>query len=192
MICIAGNLPVLQVGRYQVTGYHTRWIHQAITEAATRSGQEDFAFIDDVYEGVIHYLKNKCPLRLLKLEDLYDRVAHMLNRIGYASIANALQPLAPPVTISLERAAKDAGEGFELAFFNELQLELSQLKQVGANEIFFCHLEECIRILTQKQEWTRECENLEADILDWLQKVGTSPERQGHRIRASLYSFRAA
>lgn len=186
MICIAGNLPVLQVGRYQVTGYSTHWIRIAIEEAAERAQQEEFAFVEDIYEGVIHYLEHKCALRLLKLEDLYKRIAFMLSRIGYGSIANALQPIAPPVTISLERAARDAGEGYELAFYKELQNELFNLKDTGATEVYFSHVEECVHILSRTEEWDTRCEDLEANILDWLKKVGTKPEKQGYRIRASL------
>lgn len=186
MICIAGNLPVLQIGRYQVTGYSTQWIRHAIDQAAHRACLDDFAFTDDIYEGILHYLENKCSLRLLKIEDLYKRVSHMLSRIGYATIANALEPIAPPVTISLERAALDAGSGFELAFFNCLQCELSELKQTGATDVYFSHVEECVQILRQTKSWDHSCDELSADILDWLQKVGTRPERDGYRIRASL------
>ena len=186
MICIAGNLPILQIGRYQVTGYSTQWIRHAIDQAAHRACLEDFAFTDDIYEGVVHYLESKCSLRLLKIEDLYKRVSHMLSRIGYATIANALEPMAPPVTISLERAARDAGCGFELAFFKDLQNELRELKQTGATEVYFSHVDECVRILRQTDKWDRKCEELAADILDWLEKVGTRPERDGYRIRISL------
>ena len=186
MICIVGNLPVLQVGRYQVTGYSTQWIRKAIEQAAERVQQDEFAFTDDVYEGVIHYLEHKCSLRLLQLDDLYKRIAHMLSRIGYGSIANALEPLAPAVTISLERAARDAGDGYELAFFHELQTELLELKSTGATDVYFSNVEECVHILKQTDTWTSDCIELEADIIDWLKKVGTQPQRQGYRIRASL------
>ena len=186
MICIVGNLPVLQVGRYQVTGYSTQWIRKAIEQAAVRAQQEEFAFTEDVYEGVIHYLEHKCSLRLLKIEDLYKRLAHMLSKIGYGSIANALIPIAPPITISLERAARDAGDGYELAFFKELQDELHLLKETGADDVYFSHVEECIHILKQTKIWDDSCKRPEAYIVDWLAKVGTRPQRQGYRIRANL------
>ncbi|GAA5496270.1 hypothetical protein SAMN02745181_2586 [Rubritalea squalenifaciens DSM 18772] len=186
MICIVGNMPVLQIGRHQVSGYDTRCIHSSIEKAADRAGLGDFAFVDDVYDGVIHYLEKTCPLRLLRIEELYERVRHMLKRIGYASIAFSLEPEAPAVTISLERAARDAGLGFELAFFKELQEELNELKGYGASEVYFCDIESCVRILKQCEDWNEDCAHLEADILDWLQKVGTQPERQGYRIRANV------
>lgn len=187
MICIVGNLPILQVGRYQVTGYSTQWIRTAIEQAAQRAHQYDFAFTEDIYEGIIHYMEHKCSLRLLQIEDLYKRISHMLNRIGYGAIANALEPVAPPVTISLEKAAHQAGEGYELAFYSTLQEELKELKNTGAIDVYFCDIKECVHVLAgEPKKWDESCHELEANIMDWLQKAGTAPERQGYRIRASL------
>ncbi|WP_018970319.1 hypothetical protein [Rubritalea marina] len=187
MICIIGNLPILQIGRYQVTGYSTQWIRTAIEQAAQRAHQYDFAFTEDIYEGIIHYMEHKCSLRLLQIEDLYKRIAHMLNRIGYGTIANALEPVAPPVTISLERAAQDAGDGFELAFYSSLQHELKELKDTGAIDVYFSDVKEGVQVLAgNPEDWNAQCQELEANIMDWLKKAGTRPEQQGYRIRASL------
>ncbi len=186
MICIAGNMPVIQVGDYQVTNYDTFWIRRAIQGAADRTQHSEFAFVDDVYEGVVYYLENQCSLRLLKLEALYDRIRHMLKRIGCEGIANALQIEAPPVTISLERAAVEAGNGFELAFYQILQKEMRGLKKMGAKEVFFGQVRESIMVLKQSQDWSEGCEQLERDIMLWLKKEGTKPQRLGYRIRCEL------
>ena len=60
MICLVGNRPVLQVGRHQVTGYDTAWLRETIMRGAVAAEREDFPFIDDLMEGIIHYLENKC------------------------------------------------------------------------------------------------------------------------------------
>lgn len=186
MICIAGNMPVIQVGDYQVTNYDTHWIHRAIQAAADRVQHSDFAFVDDIYEGIIYYLENQCSLRLLQLEDLYQRIRYMLKRIGCETVANALRIEAPPVTISLEKAAIDAGNGFELAFYQILQEEMRQLKKLGAKEVFFGHIQESILVLRQTKEWCDGCQQLENDIMLWFKKVGTKPQRLGYRIRCEL------
>ncbi len=179
-------MPVIQVGDYQVTNYDTFWIRRAIQGAADRAHHPEFAFVDDIYEAVVYYLENQCSLRLLHLEALFDRIRHMLKRIGCETIANALQIEAPPVTISLEKAATEAGNGFELAFYQILQKEMQSLKKLGAKEVFFGHLRESIMVLKQSQEWSDACEQLEKDIMLWLKKEGTKPERLGYRIRCEL------
>lgn len=179
-------MPVIQVGDYQVTNYDTFWIRRAIQGAADRAQHSEFAFVDDIYEAVVYYLENQCSLRLLQLEALYERIRHMLKRIGCETIANALQIEAPPVTISLERAAVEAGNGYELAFYQILQDEMRALKKMGAHEVFFGDIRQSIKVLKQSEEWTDACEQLEKDIMLWFKKEGTKPQRLGYRIRCEL------
>ncbi len=186
MICIAGNMPIIEVGHYQVSDYDTHWIRKAIQNAAERANQPQFLFVDDVYDGIVYYLENKCPLRLLQLDALYDRIRHTLKRIGFETIANALKVESPAVTISLERAAVEAGNGYELAFYQILKKEMAELKDLGAEEVFFSHIRDSILILRQDKTWSDSCDQLEKDILLWFKKAGTQPQQQGYRIRCSL------
>ncbi|MFT5905998.1 MAG: hypothetical protein ACI9E1_001603 [Cryomorphaceae bacterium] len=186
MICIAGNMPVLQVGEHQISNYDTYWIRRAIENASIRANQPHFSFIDDVYDGIVYYLEHKCPLRLLAIESLYTRIRHTLKRIGCEAIANALEVECPPITISLERAATDAGNGYELAFYQILQAEMISLKQLGAREVFFSEMRESVMIMKQAEQWYDDCDQLESDILLWLKKAGTQPQRQGFRIRCNI------
>lgn len=179
-------MPILQVGEYQVINYDTFWIRRAIDNAVRRSGLNEFIFVDDIYDGIIYYLENNCSLRLLPLEALFDRIRHTLKRIGYESIANALKIESPPITISLERAATQAGSGYELAFYNILQQEMKKLKELGSQEIFFSDLKESVLKLKQMDQWDESCEQLENDIMLWLKNAGTQPQRLGHRIRCTL------
>lgn len=164
MIAILGNRPALQVGCHQVIDYDTDWLDAALQRAATAANHEDFPFLADIRNGVVEYLECKCPLKLLKLEELYDRVRRMLIMIGCESIANQLEPVAPPVTVSLVNAATEAGNGFELAFFEKLRSELTQLRRQGASEIHFTGLRESSLILRGTDKWNRHCEKLLGEI----------------------------
>ena len=188
MICIAGNLPVLQVGRHQVCGYDTEWIRLGLMRAAKRADREDFPFIDDIYDSIVHYMEHKCPLRLLKIEKLIERITFMLKRIGCEHIARALPAMAPPLTISLEEAALSAGENYELGFFLNLKTEIMQAKKAGASALVFDDVKSSVCILTQKEGWDQACEELEKEIVSYLTELGESPTRQaeGRRIRIPL------
>ena len=72
MICLVGKLPVLQIGRHQVAGYDTGWIDIALQRAAKSCDRSDFPFIDDIRDGILHYLEHKCPWRVLPIEDLFQ------------------------------------------------------------------------------------------------------------------------
>ncbi len=164
MICFIGNRPAIQIGRHQVIDYGTDWLDDALVRAARAADHEDFPFVEDIRSGIMKYLETKCPLRLLMLDDLFDRVRQMLIQIGCQNIADKLEPLAPPVTVSLVQAAMNAGNGFELAFFETLRSELSSLREAGAEKFYFTDLKESILILRGTAKWTKGCDALLSEI----------------------------
>ena len=168
MISLIGSRPAIQVGRHQVIQYDTLWLGTALRRAATAAEREDFPFVDEIRQGIEKYLETKCPLRLLTLGELYDRLRHMLVRIGCETIADKLEPLAPPVTLSLLRLAKEAGDGYELAFFSLLRGELAELQAAGAEEIRFGGLREAVRTLCRTDKWDARCDSMLADLRGFL------------------------
>ncbi len=164
MIAILGNRPALQVGRHQVLDYDTSWIDAAILRAASAADHPDFPFVEEIRGGIIEYLESKCPLKLLALEELFDRVRRMLRQIGCERIAEKLEPVAPPVTVSLVHAAMTAGNGFEMGFFETLRSELEELRKLGAEEIHFTGLRESVCILRGTETWNRKCDPLLEEI----------------------------
>jgi len=168
VISLIGNRPALQIGRYQVIDYDTAWLDEALQRAARAAEREDFPFVDDIRSGIVKYLETKCPLKLLQLEELYNRVRRMLVKIGCERIAAHLRPLAPPVTVPLVRAAIEAGNGFELAFFATLRAELRELRAAGAEDIRFTGLRESSLILRGTSRWNKHCENLLTEIRAFL------------------------
>ena len=183
MISLIGNRPALQIGRYQVIDYDTAWLDDAIRRAAHAADHTDFPFISEIHTGIVQYLETKCPLRLLHLDDLFDRMRRMLVQIGCVTIAEKLEPLAPPITVSLIRAAMEAGNAFELAFFESLRNELEDLRRAGAEEIRFVGLRESTLILRGTQKWDKHCDTLLREIHQFLiawdrdQKAATRPLR---------------
>jgi len=116
-------------------------------------------------------------------EDLYDRVRRMLVKIGCVRIAEKLEQLAPPVTVPLVRAAMEAGNGFELAFFATLGAELRELRAAGAEEIRFTGLRESTLILRGTAKWNKHCENLIAEIRAFLQDWDREQPQSGRLLR---------
>ena len=188
MISFIGNRPAIQIGSYQVLDYDTIWLEDALRRAAKAADREDFPLIPEIRNGIELYLENKCPLRLLQLEDLFDRMRRMLRRIGCESIADKLQPLAPPVTISLVRAAISAGTGYELAFFETLRLELADLREAGAEQIHFTGLRESTLILrgSSNNKWNRHCDALLAEIESFLAGCDSESAVFSRSLRVSV------
>jgi hypothetical protein len=168
VISFIGNRPALQIGRYQVIDYDVAWLDDALRRAAQAADHEDFPFIEEIREGIVQYLETKCPLKLMRLDDLYGRLRQMLVRIGCQPIADKLEQLAPPVSVSLARAAVEAGNGFELAFFETLRAELTALKSAGAEEIRFTDLRASVLILRGVEHWDKRCDGLLLEIRSFI------------------------
>ncbi len=173
MISYIGNRPALQIGTHQVFDYDTSWLEDALRRAARAADHEDFPLVSEIRNGVELYLENQCALRLLQLEDLFERMRKMLVKIGCERIAEKLEPLAPPLTFSLVAAARSAGNGFELAFFETIRVELAQLREAGAEDIRFIGLRESALILRGKSKWNRQCDIMLAEITTFLNSAGT-------------------
>lgn len=168
MISFIGNRPAIQIGTHQVHDYDTVWLEDAIRRAAKAADHEDFPLVEEIRSGIELYLEHKCALRLLHLDDLFERVRKMLQKIGCERIAEKLQPLAPPVTVSLTQAAMDAGNGFELSFFENIRKELAALHIAGAESVFFTGVRESTMILCGKKKWDKQCDRLFSEIQAFL------------------------
>lgn len=169
MISFIGNRPALQIGNLQILDYDTSWLEDALRRAASAANLDDFPLIPEIKNGIEIYLEHKCSLRLMRLEELFDKMRLMLMKMGCETIANQLQPLAPPITYSLVDAAKTAGNGFELAFFCILKTEIDTLRKAGAEKIEFFGLRESTQILRGASKWNLQSEILHREIHAFLQ-----------------------
>lgn len=174
MICFIRNRPALQIGSQQVFDYDTAWLDTALERAAEAAEAVDFPFVADIRSGVVRYLEAHCPLQLMPIGDLYDRMRRMLVKIGCEHIAVHLRPLAPPVTVCLHRTAKQAGAGFELGFFESLRSELTRLREAGVEEIRFTGMQACVMELRAVSTWNAGCERLQQEIALFLDNWKTA------------------
>jgi len=188
VISLIGNRPALQIGRYQVIDYGTAWLDDALRRAARAAAHEDFPFVADIRGGIVKYLETKCPLTLLPLEDLYDRMRRMLVKIGCERIAANLEQLAPPVTVPLVRAALAAHNGFELAFFATLRVELRELRAAGVEQICFTGLRESTLILRGTAKWNKPCDSLLTEIQAFLQEWESAPPDRACQVTLGVDS----
>ncbi len=183
MIAFIANRPALQIGRYQVFDYDVAWLDAALRRAAQAADHEDFPFIEEISEGIVKYLETKCPLKLMHLDDLYGRLRKMLVQIGCEPIAEKLEHLAPPVSVSLVRAAREAGNGFELAFFESLRTDLAALKGEGAEEVRFTGLRASVLILRGVEQWNKACDTLQREIQAFIAAWNREQPLEPHPLR---------
>ena len=185
MIAMIDNRPVLQVGRHQVSGYGSSWLVAALERAAAAAELPGFPCLGEISEGILHYLETKCPLRLLPVDELHGRVRRMLEAVGCSAIARHLEPCAPPVTVSLMQAAEDAGRGFELAFFETIRADLSELRELGAAAVRIVDHRPAVQWLAGRDHWDRQCERLLDELAAFLAALGHGPQPEAATLAAA-------
>lgn len=84
------------------------------------------------------------------------------------------------------RAAKEAGNGFELALFNKVHDEIEDLRMHGVEELYFTGTRDCVKMLRGVERWTIPCEQLHEEILDFLKTHGHSTLPNPREIRLNL------
>jgi hypothetical protein len=99
---------------------------------------------------------------------LRDVVVSVLRAIGYAEVALHFQPLDLPFELSLSELAREAGPGYELAFFQLLKERIQPALSNRASNFNFYGLRSCVRLLRSTKSWTHSCSELQNEIVEFL------------------------
>src|SRR5437763_15986700 len=107
---------------------------------------------------------------VVAFSQLSQTVRYVLKAIGYKEIVPHFAPSPPPISISLPHIAKQAGAGYELAFFDLLEKRIDSLLETGANNVQLCSLQACVKQLRGVKTWTRTCDPLREEIVCFVRE----------------------
>lgn len=167
MISLPSNLPLLRVGRYELTTYGPDWVEASIKDAAKRAGHDEWWLACDITRSLMLYLRNNFPGTAITLEELRTRIRLILSKIGFKDISDRMELSPPSLRISLHDLALEA-EGFELRFFQLLEERLVELAALGARSITMSHARRGVKTLQAARHWGAKCETLEREIIVFL------------------------
>lgn len=170
MIALPAQLPLLRVGRYEVTTYGQDWLEHHISSAARAAGQGDWWFTPDIVRSLMIYLRERFPGSTITLEELTAKIRHILDKIGFNEIGERVALTPPALSFSLDDLAREAGEGFELRFFQLLDARLQELADLGAPAVALTAAHEGVKRLCSAKYWTQNCRQLEHEINTFLLK----------------------
>ncbi|MEM7385024.1 MAG: hypothetical protein AAF514_08780, partial [Verrucomicrobiota bacterium] len=128
-------MPLLRVGTHDIGDYGPQWLEQTILKAAVDAGHEKWWFAHDLTRSVFIYLKERFQKNIITLSELRDKVGAVLVSIGFEDIASKLAINPPPWRLSLADTARQAGNGFELAFYRILDQKIDECAQLGVTEL---------------------------------------------------------
>ncbi len=168
MIAFLDDHPLVRFPDGRTVAFERRWLEGCLSLAATRAGYERWWLASHVTESVSVYLRMDFEDPVVPVAGLEKAVKSVLQSIGYADVANHYATLPPPARLSLLQVAHEAGNGFELLFFNLLGERIEEVIDSGASHIECEGLEECAKHLRRAKNWRRDCSGLTEEIVSFV------------------------
>ncbi len=164
MVAFKEEFPYLRCDSGQLFEFNRDWLHAALQRAADQAGYPSWWLTDHVTESIAFYLRLRTDESVVAFSQLSQTVRYVLQVIGYKEIGPHFKPAPPPISISLLEIAREAGTGYELAFFDLLEKRINALIEMGADTLQLCALQPCVKHLRATKVWTRACDPLREEI----------------------------
>lgn len=166
MIALLDSLPLLRQDDNECSPVRKDWLRFCLCRAAEKAGYASWWLADHVASSVICYLATEYDSNVVTPAQIGDIIRSVLQAIGYAEVALCFELLNPPFEISLTELAKEAGPGYELAFFQLLKKRMEPALSEQTVEIH--GLRSCVRHLQSVKTWSRTCSQLRNEIVRFV------------------------
>jgi hypothetical protein len=186
MVAFKEEFPYLRCDSGQLFEFNRDWLHAAINRAADQAGYPSWWLTEHVTESIAFYLRLRTDENVVAFSQLSQTVRYVLKVIGYKEIVPYFTPAPPPISISLLEIAREAGTGYELAFFDLLEKRIQMLVETGVDNLHLCSLQHCVKHLRGTRVWTRACDPLREEIVCFLREklsLATTVERLKCELR---------
>jgi hypothetical protein len=175
MIAFWDNLPLIQHGNGHVAAFQRDWLIRSLAKAAAKAGYAHWWLAEHVAQSVTEHLRQQRECNVVPIDRLCQAVKTALEGIGYSDVALVFEPSRPKVEISLiELAHEAAGSGYELAFFEKLRHLLHQLVCERSCDFELRGLNRCVKLLKSRKVWSRDCEALRTEIIEFTRSQATA------------------
>ena len=164
MIALRDDLPLIQLQDGPAVAFERDWLIRSLARAAHRAGYPQWWLAEHVAESVTEYLRQREAM-VLPVEQMANAVRSALRVIGYGEVADSFTPGRPTVRLSLAELAREAGSGYELAFFETLARKIQETVREGGCDFELFGLEPCVKLLRGKKVWSRDCDALRDEII---------------------------
>ena len=185
MIALREGLPLVEFDGGRVAVFERGWLVRSLLQAAQKAGYPQWWLAEHVAESVTAYLRERCPESVVAVPRLTHAVQSVLQVIGYAEVANHFDAGPPPFRISLLELVREAGTGYELAFFDALGRAIREAVAARVSYFELVSMERAVKQLRSKKIWSHDCDALRGEIVTFVrEQIGAA--RPGHEILFSL------
>ena len=137
----------------------------------------DKEVIQNAAIGVLHYFKQELGQTSVTLAEFSMALEQALASLGLKTKLTMPDSSSPRVAeTDLRRLAFQSGKGCELFFFLSLREELRRKLGRAPQVVCFRGLRFCVKQLTGARRWSRRCQNLNDQIVDYLRTCLSAEE----------------
>jgi len=169
MIALRDGMPLVSLPDGRSVLFDKRWITASILSAAESAGYHRWWLADHIAESVTVYLQRDFEQNAVEIPNLTDAVIHVLETLGFPDVAERFQLPEPPVSLSLTDLAREAGDGYELAFFGLLGERLQRAANSHSTRLEIHDLSGCVRLMGRR---SRSIRNLREEIVGFIRQHG--------------------
>ena len=154
---------------------------EMITVELTGETGENFdaQFVQHAAGAVFHYFKHDLGRLTLTMGEFAGALESVLRGFGLGVLAPEDAPSSPgELEADLQRLARESGAGCELLFFPRLRDEVRQQLRQSPRVLRFRGLRSCVKQLAGAQRWSRRCQSLNNQIVEYLRECLSVEARQ--------------
>jgi hypothetical protein len=129
----------------------------------------DKDLIQNAATAVLHYFKEELGRNSVSVAEFTLALEQALGSLGLKLQEDETGTASARVAeADLLRLAFQSGKGCELFFFRSLREELRRKLDLSPRVVCFRRLRVCVKQLTGSKRWTRRCQSLNDQIVDYL------------------------
>jgi hypothetical protein len=168
VIALKDSLPLLRRNASEDSPLSQDWLYQCLSKAAEKAGYNQWWLAEHVTSSVFCYLATDFDRNTVTLKEIHEIVHSVLQAIGYAEVGRHFETLSLPVELCLTDLAREAGPGYELAFFQLLRERVQSALEINSSNVDLYGLQSCVRHLRAVKTWSRSCSLLRTEIVQFL------------------------
>lgn len=172
MIALLQGLPLITLPNGHSFSFQKSWIKNALQSTAAEQGYGCWWFARELAESVELYLQREWGAKVITIAELEAIIKELLLSLQFSDLAAAFFLPPPPTTLSLLELAKEAGESYELLFFQLLKKRLEKAAQSSAEQLEVYGLDASLRHLFHRKRLGRK--ETKRQIINYIRGCGAS------------------
>ena len=184
MIALAHDCLLFQTSSGESIPFSAEMISVELTGEGI--GEFDPEFLKHAASAVFHYFKNDLGRVSVTVGEFAGALEKVLRGFGLESDSDEKDSVEKcsserrVLKSDLRKLACESGKGFELFFFPRLRDELRQQLLREPEVLHFRGLRSCVKQLTGARRWSRRCQKLEDQIVEYLRNCFTTEANPPH------------